>query len=217
MMQEEPTSPEGGGPAESPTAQAPVADKSKPKPRRKPRKKAEKRAKKGTKRRAHRPALYEDRRIQKQILDAMMVGLTKEQAAHAAGIDKRTLHRWLQEGEVAPPKSVLGVFTRKVEHMRDGAFRQRHLKNISDIALNKKKPNWVASAWLAERNFPEDYSLTHRLKVEGGMSVTLDDLDQLKKNAELNENPPTDSDGEPSPPSQVETAADDAAATEVQP
>lgn len=110
-------------------------------------------------------------RIRKDICEAIAAGVSREGAAHAAGVSSSALYRWLKRGEAeirnielrqegeqldeAPDDTmqtercmmlVLGVWKAEFE------FEQR---SVADLVA--KKQRWQSVAWLLARRFPQRY------------------------------------------------------------
>jgi len=117
---------------------------------------------------------------QKQIVQAIMLGCSNEQAAAAADVAERTFYQWIQLGEKRPgskyaqfaqavkaaaPKALVnwlaviekamrGVVENKVTRKYD---KQGNLVEETSTPMMLQAPQWTAAAWKAERLHPERF------------------------------------------------------------
>lgn len=90
--------------------------------------------------------------VQQRILDAIALGLTYEQAATSAGIDRFTFRRW--RDSKAP-------FCAEVEKAEVAGMAAR----LSRIQMAAIDGNWQADAWWLERRFPDQWGRRERVDV----------------------------------------------------
>lgn len=124
--------------------------------------------------------------VQARIVDAVRAGATREQAAGAAGIAKRTLQRWLAAGESARPRVRFARFARALREAEDAMI----VDAVQGIQASAQEGDWRARAWLLERRWPATWGKrsAHELSGPGGEPLELGgvDLDLSKlSNAEL--------------------------------
>lgn len=106
--------------------------------------------------------------ITKEIIKLYNNGIPLKHCASAVGIDRRTLHRWMNRGKNA----------------RSGKYRRFYLDmqmaRAKFIAFHQKKINesddWKASRYLLEVTSPEDYVITEKQehKVDANVAVLSD-------------------------------------------
>jgi transposase-like protein len=91
--------------------------------------------------------------VQRLIEQSLRNGATYEIAAHVAGIDVRTMYRWLAAGKRAK-SGAMYEFCHAVKR-QEAAAAQEALMVIRSAATGKEgyKGNWQAGAWLLERRF----------------------------------------------------------------
>lgn len=114
------------------------------------------------------------------ILDARSSGMIKEECAGIAGINVRTLDRWLERGENAKSGKYRNFY---LDYLRANfEFKKYHRDKIAE------HKDWHASKYLLEVNEIGKYNLTQRIesKVEAEVKseVTVNLLDKIKKNRE---------------------------------
>jgi hypothetical protein len=128
--------------------------------------------------------------VQTRIVDAVRAGATREQAAAAAGIGKRTLQRWLAHGEGDRAAARFASFA--------AALREAEAAMVVDavegIQQAAQAGDWRARAWLLERRFPAEWGRrsAHELSGPAGEPLELggdlnlgklsdEDLEQLRE------------------------------------
>lgn len=90
------------------------------------------------------PLKLNDNLIVARILEATSKGHTKDMAAHYAGVDPSTLHRWIKLGKQG--EKPYRAFYRKFERARaEGAL------SLLDTIKEASRTQWQAAAWLLER------------------------------------------------------------------
>ena len=90
------------------------------------------------------PLKLNDNLIVSRILEATSKGHTKDMAAHYAGVDPSTLHRWIKLGKQG--EKPYRAFYRKFERARaEGAL------SLLDTIKEASRTQWQAAAWLLER------------------------------------------------------------------
>jgi len=94
---------------------------------------------------------YVETRV-KQICAAVEDGLTYQDAAALAGINRHTLTAW---------RKTYPEFADALERA-ESEFVRHHISNITAAA---DKGTWQASAWLLERKFPAEFALRAELRL----------------------------------------------------
>ena len=90
------------------------------------------------------PLKLNDNLIVSRILEATSKGHTKDMAAHYAGVEPSTLHRWIKLGKQG--EKPYRAFYRKFERARaEGAL------SLLDTIKEASRTQWQAAAWLLER------------------------------------------------------------------
>ncbi len=107
------------------------------------------------------------RPVHNQLCNAALHGATFEVAAHAAGINRRTLGFWLKWGqdelkEDPTAQTPCACFVREFQS-QEAECEQKLLKLIIDAAPK----NWTAAAWMLERKHPGRYAKVDRLRLSG--------------------------------------------------
>lgn len=128
--------------------------------------------------------------LQTRIVDAVRAGATREQAAAAAGIGKRTLQRWLAQGEGDRPAPRFLGFAAAIR-TAEAAMVVDAVQGIQQAA---QAGDWRARAWLLERRFPAQWGRrsAHELSGPRGEPLALggdldlrtlseEDLEQLRE------------------------------------
>lgn len=98
----------------------------------------------------------------KNFIEGVRAGLTYRLAANLAGLSEGGVYYWLKKGkqEKAGKKSKAGPgpYLKFFEAVKkaEADFAAKNLANIQRAADSTDRL-WTASAWLAERRFPEDY------------------------------------------------------------
>jgi transposase len=90
--------------------------------------------------------------VRQRILDAIALGLTHEQAATSAGIDRETLWAWRK----AKP-----AFSDELEKAAIAGMSAR----LERIQMAAHEGNWQADAWWLERRFPDQWGKRERVDV----------------------------------------------------
>ena len=94
---------------------------------------------------------YSESRV-KKVCKAISEGLTYQDAAALAGINRHTLANW---------RKTYPDFEDALEQA-EAAFVEHHIHNIEAAADSGK---WQASAWLLERRHPESFALRAELRL----------------------------------------------------
>jgi hypothetical protein len=112
------------------------------------------------------------------ILGAITVGSTRESAAEAAGVTSKTLNNWLAKGdladdeaEYAPEEVQKFIRFRREMLRREACVEQTLVTAVLTAALQTKKADWKAAAWLLERRFGSSWGYKQKLEhsgVDGG-------------------------------------------------
>lgn len=134
---------------------------------------------------------------QKQIVQAIMLGCSNEQAAQYAGITESCFYKWLRKGEDAPG-SIYGQFVQAVKAAAPKALVswlaviERAMKGVVEHKVTKKfdkegnlieetstpmmlqAPQWTAAAWKAERLYPERFRAVPTTQVNATAEATVD-------------------------------------------
>lgn len=93
------------------------------------------------------------------IIEAMQLGMSRTQAAMAAGVDDLTVARWEQQYE---------EFRTAVRSAREQGVLSR-LRSIK--AAGDEPQRWQAHAWLLERTYPDRYALVNRVQVDAKVVI----------------------------------------------
>jgi hypothetical protein len=122
-------------------------------------------------------------KVHERVVQAIRLGLPRELAAEAAGIDERTLYRWLQRaaGDDAPDR-----FRALAEDVRRGTA-QWAARTVHDI--QRDDPGGRNRRWLLAVRLPEHFSERRQVEHSGQLEVALAaELDPRKlTDAELDE------------------------------
>ena len=115
-----------------------------------------------------RPKLDEE--ISQRIVDLVRAGNYLDTAAHAVGISKSTLHRWLRLGR----ESNRGLYRRFL----NGVERAQAESESRDVALIARaaSDDWRAAAWRLERKAPRRYGVRIQVGVQEELEGVLDRL-----------------------------------------
>ena len=110
--------------------------------------------------------------VQRRIVDLVRVGNFLETAAEAAGVERRTVTRWLTRGS----EEESGPF----REFREAVEKAQAESESRDVALIAKaaKDDWQAAAWRLERKFPAKYAVRVRQVIEEELQRILDRLER---------------------------------------
>lgn len=100
---------------------------------------------------------FDDPEIRKKLIAGIYLGLNFDDAAQYADITRGTFYNWRRWAKKSPKGKYgrgFGEFSKALI-----AGKAKHLKNISDAGDDG---TWVASAWLLERRYPEEFGLLKR-------------------------------------------------------
>jgi hypothetical protein len=151
-------------------------------------------------------------KVQKAIVAAIARGTSKRFAAQKAGIDERSLLRWLQAGRKKQNKvyvSFLAAFS-----MAEAEYASRHEVSLNKCGLGikettikttlnpdgtvlrtettvKKVVHPAVSQWLLERRYPELYESKHKREIKEAVAAEVERL--LKNGKARKRKPPADS------------------------
>lgn len=129
-----------------------------------------------------------DEHVEVALMDAVELGLTREDAARVAGVSLRTFMRYLAKGE--PPKgetdeqAELAEANDPYRHLwhavrkAESAFKAKNLGIIRDaaqVSYSKDEAGnevthrgqWQAAAWLLERKHTEEFGRREKVSIEG--------------------------------------------------
>jgi hypothetical protein len=87
-----------------------------------------------------------------RVLDALRAGNTRRAAAQYAGVDDRSLRRWIER---------FVHFAAAIEKAEADA----EVRHVANIARAAQEGTWQASAWWLERRRPDDYGRRERIDV----------------------------------------------------
>lgn len=96
--------------------------------------------------------------IAEKLVQAASLGSYRKQAAAFAGVDERTLRRWLQRGHAEPDSLYAALRARLLE-----AEARTQVAAMGTITKAIRDGDWKAAAWMLERRTPEQYSPRSRL------------------------------------------------------
>lgn len=108
----------------------------------------------------------------KILVEAIRRGNYRDQAASLAGISRKTLLRWLQEGRREEEQDVPDKEARYRAFYLDvvraeAEFEDEMIVTITNSA--KANPqNWAAAMTILERKYPQRYGRRDALQIEGG-------------------------------------------------
>lgn len=97
-----------------------------------------------------------NKKVHEQIIKAIRAGCHFNVAAQAAGINLRTLERWIQRGEVEKK----GKYVDFANAIKDATAEAE--VNAVAIIRNAMLKKWQAAAWYLERKHPERWARTER-------------------------------------------------------
>jgi transposase len=84
---------------------------------------------------------------------ALAAGAPLNIAAASAGVSKRTVSRWLEDGSVA--RRELSVVPESERDLADDATVQREL--LESVFAAASRGEWRAATWILERRWPDRY------------------------------------------------------------
>jgi hypothetical protein len=133
-------------------------------------------------------------KIRKDICEAIAAGVSREGAAHAAGVSSSTLYRWIKRGEAEIERIEQRADGETVDDPEDTTMQtercmalvvaiwqaEAKFERESVEQLLKRQQRWQSLAWLLARRFPKIYgSLLDADESGGGRSgvVVLPELD----------------------------------------
>ncbi len=96
--------------------------------------------------------------VQERVVQALCLGNYRQIAAAYAGIDERTLRRWLQQGTNEPDGPYRDF--RDAVHSAEAKSQVMSMGCVGQAARNG---DWRAAAWMLERRVPERFSPNSRL------------------------------------------------------
>lgn len=102
--------------------------------------------------------------LQKKIGDNIILGMPIKYAAEVSGITERAFYYWMDAGE----KAKSGLYYDFYNYINECKAKsiQTHLKLITKAA---KAGTWVASAWLLERRFPDEFGKKDKLDLDANL------------------------------------------------
>ena len=107
----------------------------------------------------------------KCLVDNYSKGLTITDCANIAGIDRRTVHRWIEKGE----KARSGKYKQFYLEMQKAKskFQEHHLRKIAEAK------DWRASQYLLQVTDSETYVVTEKKQVNADVKTDL--LEKLQR------------------------------------
>ena len=107
----------------------------------------------------------------KCLVDNYSKGLTITDCANIAGIDRRTVHRWIEKGE----KARNGKYKQFYLEMQKAKskFKEHHLRKIAEAK------DWRASQYLLQVTDSETYVVTEKKQVNADVKTDL--LEKLQR------------------------------------
>ena len=105
------------------------------------------------------------------LVDNYSKGLTITDCANIAGIDRRTVHRWIEKGE----KARSGKYKQFYLEMQKAKskFKEHHLRKIAEAK------DWRASQYLLQVTDSETYVVTEKKQVNADVKTDL--LEKLQR------------------------------------
>jgi len=91
--------------------------------------------------------------VRDKVVMALSIGNYRKDAAGFAGVDPRTLHRWLAKGR-SDPGGEYGGFARDVAEAEGRA----KIAALGCVQKAARDGDWRAAAWLLERKHPAEFS-----------------------------------------------------------
>lgn len=116
-----------------------------------------------------------NKQVQETICKVLRSGNYRTVAARLAGIDERTLYRWLEKGEEAK-RGKYRQFCRAV--MEAEAQGQAALVAQINVAA---KDTWQAAAWILERKYPDLWGRRDAVTLGGTLHHTGDTIHGEKR------------------------------------
>jgi transposase len=111
------------------------------------------------------------------IIAALTTGAFTEQVADCAGVDPRTVYRWLKKGkELSRLDRALTDDERAFADFYREAMKSNAQFEIHALASIARDSDWRAAAWRLERKFPQRWGNRKRVAIEG-----IDDDERLRK------------------------------------
>lgn len=122
------------------------------------------------------PLVRRDRKRVKLMIDAVADGHSTTMVAQAGGVARRTLYEWLYKGQDVREARQYDPEARVTPYDDDYLWfleewekaelsrKQELLDRIAEAGKDPKR--WQANAWLAERLYPDEFSLRRNVKVE---------------------------------------------------
>ena len=108
----------------------------------------------------------------KQLCGWVENGATQKDATALENIAEETFYRWKKRGEEDIKKGESTIYSQFCESLKRArvAFKQYHREQI----LKAAKKQWQASAWMLERQFPEEYGRKQQIEHSGdGLNITI--------------------------------------------
>lgn len=118
-------------------------------------------------------------------------GISIKDCANLCGIDRKTLHRWIDKGKEAKSGRYREFYERFEKANSD--FKKSLVEDI------KKDKTWQSSAWLLERTFPEEYGKREKIDMNADINNKTDlsvYFDEKKMREILDESRRNESDNE---------------------
>lgn len=91
-----------------------------------------------------------------KVVEMMNTGLSMQDAGYIAGVSHDSIQRWRE----TDPEFNEACFQAKAE------FKRIHLERVAEAG----KKWWAASAWLLERNFPEEFGQRSTVALQGNVT-----------------------------------------------
>src|SRR3990167_7421744 len=125
----------------------------------------------------------------KAITGAIADGLSNVDATAVSGISEKSFYDWLKRGEAEAQRRAAGEQARVDENpflqflqSIKKAVPKRKRKHLCNIARASRR-TWQASAWLLERQHPDEFGQRARLEHSGpdGGPIPFADLDAIRQ------------------------------------
>lgn len=100
-------------------------------------------------------------------------GASLKTSAKFAGLDRKTVRNWLNQGKEQKRGKKRDFYLKWQE--ADAKYQLYHLKNIKDHA----KSDWRASKYLLEVNDPEQYVVEKKYKSQQENNIKLDNVESV--------------------------------------
>tara|TARA_Y100000310_G_C20659496_1_gene803898 strand:- start:926 stop:1579 length:654 start_codon:yes stop_codon:yes gene_type:complete len=110
------------------------------------------------------PGKFRDEAVRRRVVRAIKLGATRQLAAQAGGVGRRTLQRWLAKGQAAPH----GAYRRFWEEVNQAEGHAAEAA-LATIVKASQAGQWQAAAWLLERR--HGYKRQGDLHIEGAVDV----------------------------------------------